>query len=168
MDNTQKKQPMSSAELQWLMKRGKNSNWKKTREEVNWEGSSWAVWVKQIFMLTGRKMQLERRKLSIKQSQSPLECAKMLHLTVTTGVNSIIYGKTLKKSLNSLPSSPWKRTSVIAGLAKWAGLKLECQLEKKTRWNPSKEVQRDVENFYFHPDISCTMPGKDFFPSSFQ
>ena len=28
------------------------------------------------------------------------------------------YGKTLKKNLNSLPSSPQKRTSVIAGLAK--------------------------------------------------
>ena len=78
------------------------------------------------------------------------------------------YGKTLKKSLNSLPSSPRKRTSVIAGLAKQAGLKLECQMEKRTRWNPSKEVEGDVENFYFLPDISCTMPDKDIFPSNFQ
>ena len=30
------------------------------------------------------------------------------------------HGKALKKSLNSLPSSPRKRTSVIAGLAKRA------------------------------------------------
>ena len=29
----------------------------------------------------------------------------------------------------------------MAGLAKQAGLKLECQMEKKTRWNPSKEVE---------------------------
>ena len=39
------------------------------------------------------------------------------------------YGKTLKKSLNSLPSSPQKRASVLASLAKRAGLKLECQME---------------------------------------
>ena len=51
------------------------------------------------------------------------------------------YGKDLKKSLGSLPSSPQKRTSVMAGLAKQAGLKLECQMGKKTRWNPSKEVE---------------------------
>ena len=73
------------------------------------------------------------------------------------------YGKILKKSLNSLPSSPLKRTSVIADL-----LKLECQMEKRARWNPSKEVEGDVESFCFHPDISYTMPGKDIFPSSFQ
>ena len=41
------------------------------------------------------------------------------------------HGKALKKSLNSLPSSPRKRTSVIAGLAKQAGLNLECQMEKR-------------------------------------
>ena len=56
----------------------------------------------------------------------------------------------------------------MADLAKGAGLKLECQMEKRTRWNPSKEVEGDVENFYFCPDISYTMPGKDIFPSSFQ
>ena len=78
------------------------------------------------------------------------------------------YGKALKKSLNSLPSSPWIRASVIASLAKQAGLKLECHIEKRTRWNPSKEVERDVENFYLHPDISYTMPGKGIFPSGFQ
>ena len=78
------------------------------------------------------------------------------------------YGETLKKSLNSLTSSPRKRTSVIAGLAKRAGLKLECQMEKRTRWNPSKEVERDVENIYFRPDISYSVPGKDIFPSGFQ
>ena len=78
------------------------------------------------------------------------------------------YGKALKKSLNSLPSSPQKRTSVIATLAKQAVLKLECHIEKRTRWNPSKEVERDVENFYLHPDISYTMPGKGIFPSGFQ
>ena len=78
------------------------------------------------------------------------------------------HGKALKKSLNSLPSSPRKRTSVIAGLAKQAGINLECQVEKKTRWNPLKEVEGDVENFYFHPDISYTLPGKYIFPSSFQ
>ena len=78
------------------------------------------------------------------------------------------YGKDLKKSLGSLRSSPQKRKSVKAGLAKQAGLKLECQMEKRTRWNPSKEVEGDVENFYFHPDISYTMPGKDIFPSNFQ
>ena len=78
------------------------------------------------------------------------------------------YGKTLKKSLNSLPSSPRKRTSVIACLAKRAGLKLECQMEKRTKWNPSKEVEGDVENFYFRPNISYTMPGKDIFSVSFQ
>ena len=58
------------------------------------------------------------------------------------------HGKALKKSLNSLPSSPRKRTSVIAGLAKRPGLKLECQMGKRTRWNPSKEVEGDIENFY--------------------
>ena len=78
------------------------------------------------------------------------------------------YGKALKKSLNSLPSSPQKRTSVIATLAKQAVLKLECHIEKRTRWNPSKEVERDVENFYLHPDISYTMSGKGIFPSGFQ
>ena len=78
------------------------------------------------------------------------------------------YWKALKKSLNSLPSSPRKMTSVIAGLAKRAGLKLECQMEKRTRWNPSKEVEGDVENFYFCPDISYTMPDKDISPSGFQ
>ena len=78
------------------------------------------------------------------------------------------YEKTLKKSLNSLPNSPRKRTSLIAGLAKRAGLKLERQMEKRTRWNSPKEVERYVENFYFRPDISYTMPGKDIFPSSFQ
>ena len=56
---------------------------------------------------------------------------------------------------------------MIPGLAKRAGLKLECQMEKKLRWNPSKEVEGDVENFYFHLDISCTMSGKDIFSSSF-
>ena len=78
------------------------------------------------------------------------------------------YGKALKKSLNSFPSSPRKKTSVIAGLAKRGGLKQECQMEKRTRWNPSKEVERDVENIYFRPDISYPMPGKDIFPSGFQ
>ena len=78
------------------------------------------------------------------------------------------YEKALNKSLNSLPSSPQKRTSVIAGLAKQAELKLESQMEKRTRWNSSKEVEGDVENFYFHPDISYTLPCKDIFPSSFQ
>ena len=78
------------------------------------------------------------------------------------------YGKTLKKSLNSLPSSPQKWTSVIASLAKRAGLKLECQREKRAKWNPSKEVKEDVENFYVRPDIYYTMPGKDIFPLSFQ
>ena len=43
------------------------------------------------------------------------------------------YGEALKKSLNSLPSSPQKRTSVIATLAKQAVLKLECHIEKRTR-----------------------------------
>ena len=43
---------------------------------------------------------------------------------------------------------------MIAGLAKQAGLMLECQMEKRTRWNQSKEVEGDVENFYFCPDIS--------------
>ena len=76
------------------------------------------------------------------------------------------YGNVLK-SLNSLPSSPRKRTSVIAGLGKRAGLTLECQMEKRLRWNLSKEVEGDVKNFYFHLDISCTMSGKDIFPSSF-
>ena len=56
---------------------------------------------------------------------------------------------------------------MIAVLARRAGLKLECQMEKRTRWNPSKEVE-DVEDFYFHPDISYTMPGKDMFHSTFQ
>ena len=51
------------------------------------------------------------------------------------------YGKALKKSLNSLPSSPRKRTSVIAGLG---GLMLGCQMEKRTRWNPSKKVEGGV------------------------
>ena len=78
------------------------------------------------------------------------------------------YKKALKKSLDSLPSSPRKRTSVIAGLAKRAGLKLECKMEKMTRRNPSKEVEGDVENFYFCPDISYTKSGKYIFPSSFQ
>ena len=147
------------------MTRGKNSNQKKTREEVNREGSSWAVWVKQILMLTGRKTQVER-KLLIQQPQSPLNCANMLNLSVTTGVSSLM-------------EKPWrrvwipcqvlhKRTSVIATLAKQAVLKLECHIEKRTRWNPSKEVERDVENFYLHPDISYTMPGKGIFPSGFQ
>ena len=49
------------------------------------------------------------------------------------------YGNVLK-SLNSLPSSPRKRTSVIAGLGKRAGLTLECQMEKRLRWNLSKEI----------------------------
>ena len=135
--------------LQWLMKRGNNSNQEKTREEVNWEGSSWAVWVNQILMLTGRKTQLERRKLLIQQPQSTMKYAKMLHL-------SVINGKALKKSLNSLPSSPRKRRSVIVGLAKRAGHKLECQMKERARWNPSKETEGSVENFYFHPDISYT------------
>ena len=48
------------------------------------------------------------------------------------------YGKDLKKSLGSLPSSPQKRTSVMAGLAKQAGLKLECQMEKKDKMESIK------------------------------
>ena len=56
---------------------------------------------------------------------------------------------------------------MIAGLAKQAGLNLECQMEKRTRWNPSKEVEGDVENFYFRPDISYTMLGKDILAQVF-
>ena len=43
----------------------------------------------------------------------------------------------------------------------------ECQMEKRTRWNPSKEVERNVENFYFCPDIPYTMPGNDVFSLKF-
>ena len=56
---------------------------------------------------------------------------------------------------------------MITGLAKRAGLKLECQMEKKTRWDSPKEVKGDIENFYFHPNISYSMPGKDIFPQVF-
>ena len=78
------------------------------------------------------------------------------------------YRKALKKGLNSLPSSSRKRTSLIAGSAKRVELNLECRMVKRTRWNPSKEVEGDVENFYFRPDISYTMTGKEIFSSGFQ
>ena len=71
------------------------------------------------------------------------------------------YRKALKKGLNSLASSSRKRRSVIAGSAKRVELNLGCPMVKRTRWNPSKEVEGDVENFYFRPDISYTMTGKE-------
>ena len=67
------------------------------------------------------------------------------------------YRKALKKSLNSLRSSPRKRTSVIAGLAKRAGIKLECQMEKRTRWNPSKEMLKEMLKTSFSIQISHTL-----------
>ena len=33
---------------------------------------------------------------------------------------------------------------MIAGLAKQAGPKLDCYMEKRTRWNPSKKKLKDM------------------------
>ena len=88
-----------------------------------------------------RKKDTNRKKKTVNATTSePIEMYKDV-----TGLSHYrskqSFGKTLKKSLNSLPSSPQKRTSAIAGLAKRAGFKFECQMEKRrTGWNPSKKL----------------------------
>ena len=83
------------------MKRGKNSYQKKTREEANWEGSSWAVWDLDAY----RKKDAARiKELLIQQHQSPLKCAKMLHILVTTGVSSLM-------------EKPWRRVWIPSKLS---------------------------------------------------
>ena len=126
------------------MKRRKNANRKKTRERR-----------KQLSSMSKEDLDAYKKKDAARKKKTvnptitkPTEMYKdVTPLSHYRSKQS--YGKTLKKSLNSLLSSPRKRTSVIAGLAKRAGLKLKCQMEKRTRWNPSKEVEGDVENFYF-------------------
>ena len=88
-----------------------------------------------------RKKDTNRKKKTVNATTSePIEMYKDV-----TGLSHYrskqSFGKTLKESLNSLPSSPQKRTSAIAGLAKRAGFKFECQMEKRTTgWNPSKKL----------------------------
>ena len=170
MDNTQKKQPMSSAERERKERQRKlaaitDEERKELKSKENKRRSE--LRRKQLSSMSKADLDAYRKKTVNPAIPELTEmCKDVTPLSHYRSKQS--YGETLKKSLNSLTSSPRKRTSVIAGLAKRPGLKLECQMEKRTRWNPSKEVEGHVENFYFRPDISYTMPGKDIFPSSFQ
>jgi hypothetical protein len=74
-------------------------------------------------------------------------------------------GKAVKKSVGSLPYSPRKRRLIVAGLAKYVGLKIEntaeCELHGNKQGNPglSDETLSRVEQFFFRSDIVYTAPG---------
>ena len=91
------------------MKRGTNSNRKienKRRSKVDLDAYR-------------RKDAARKKKTVNPTTPEPTEiCKDVTPLSYNRSKQS--YGKALKKSLNSLPSSPRKRTSVIAGLAKRA------------------------------------------------
>ena len=154
MSNTQKKQPMSSAER----KRKKlaamtdeerkefKSKENKRRSELRREQLSS---MSKADLDAYRKKDTDRKITVNPTTPEPTElCKDVTPLSHYRSKQS--YGKALKKSLNSLPSSPRKRTSVIAGLG---GLMLGCQMEKRTRWNPSKKVEGGVENCYLCLDL---------------
>ena len=106
-----------------------------------------------------RKRDSERKKKkSTSTTSTPEPCSSSTPLNHYRSKQS--FSKALNKTLDSLPKSPRKRSSVVAGLAKSVGLKLESKMQKATRWNATKEIEEDVVSFYFRPDISYTMPGK--------
>ena len=71
------------------------------------------------------------------------------------------YGRAYNKSFRALPNSPRKRKSIVAGLAKSVGLKLEVKLNESLAGRPglSDKVKEDLQKFFYRPDISYTMPG---------
>ena len=120
MDNTQKKQPMSSAERK---KKERQRRLAAMTDEERKEFKS---------KENKRRSELRRKQLS---SMSKADLDAYRKKTVNPAIPELTemckdvtplshyrskqsYGKALKKNLNSLPSSLQKRTSVIAGLAK--------------------------------------------------
>ncbi|CAB3987234.1 Hypothetical predicted protein [Paramuricea clavata] len=73
------------------------------------------------------------------------------------------FGKTIRKSLRSLPASPNKRRCVVEGLAKRIGLALDEEMCAAVgpcgRPAVSDDVVASVTQFFYRPDISYTMPG---------
>lgn len=73
-------------------------------------------------------------------------------------------GKAVRKSVRSLPYSPRKRRLVVAGLAKYVGLKIETNTEMQLSSNPGNqgltaEALSTVSQFYFRSDVVYTAPG---------
>ena len=139
MDNTQKKQTMSSAERKRKERQRKlaaktdqeRKEFKlkenKRRSELRRKQLSS---MSKVHLDAYRKKEAARKKKTVNPTTpEPTEmCKDVTPLSHYRSKQS--YRKALKKSLNSLRSSPRKRTSVIAGLAKRTGIKLECQMEK--------------------------------------
>ena len=100
MDNTQKKQPMSSAERKKTERQRKlaamtDEEWKEFKSKENKRRSE--LRRKQLSSLSKtdlgacrKKNAAKKKKMLIQQSQNPLKCAKMLHLSATTEVSSLM------------------------------------------------------------------------------
>ena len=142
MDNTQNKQPMSSAEQKRKERQiklaamtdeeSKESKAKESKRRKELRRKQLSSMGK-ADLDACRKKDAARRKKTVNPTipESTEICKDVTPLSHYRSKQS--YGKALKKNLNSLPSSPRNRTSVIASLAKRVGLKLQCQIEKRTR-----------------------------------
>ena len=70
------------------------------------------------------------------------------------------YGKAMKRSMESLPSSPRKKIAIVTGLAERIGVQLQENVEKYLRpIGVSDELRRMSEDFYLRSDISYTSAG---------
>ena len=135
--------------LQWLMQRGKKSKSEENKRRSELRRKQLSIMSKADLNGYSKKDEARQKNTVNPKTSEPIEiCKDVTPLSHYRSKQS--YGKALKKSLNSLPSSPRKRTSVIAGLG---GLMLGCQMEKRTRWNPSKKVEGGVENCYLCLDL---------------
>ena len=127
MDNTQKKQTMSSAERkrkEWQRKLAAKTDQERKEFKLKENKRRSELRRKQLSSMSKADLDACRKKDAARKEKTvnltipePTEMCK--DVTILSHHRSKqSYGKTLKKSLNSLPSSPRKRTSVIAGLAK--------------------------------------------------
>ena len=70
------------------------------------------------------------------------------------------YGRAYNKSFRAFSNTPRKRKSIVVGLAKSVGLKLEVKLNESLAGRPglADKVKKDLQKFFYRPDISYTMP----------
>jgi len=115
-----------------------------------------------------RDRKLLSTSISLNASASQQSADPNVPVTPTSSTSPYVrpqaLGKAVRKSVRSLPYSPRKKRLVVAGLAKYVGLKIETDTERHLSSTPGNqgltaETLSSVNEFFSRSDIVYTAPG---------